>query len=226
MEQPKGWPEIKLAPREKLLMFGAASLSNSELLALFLRTGARGIHVMQYAEGMMDRFGSLHKIISADRQTLCSVKGLGVSKYTQLQAIGEMAHRFYSSHMMREDALTSPEITHNYLRLLLAHREREVFVVLFLDNQHRLIKHQEMFQGTVNSVEVHPREILREALKVNAAAIILAHNHPSGSAAPSRADREVTDLVAKACMFLDIRVLDHMVIGAGEYVSFAEKGWL
>lgn len=225
MAQPKGWHD-KLAPREKLLLFGAASLSNCELLALFLRTGPRGMHVMQYAEGLLAQFGSFHRLIAADRQTLCAIDGIGQSKFTQLQAIGEMAHRFYSSHLMREDALTSPEITRSYLRLLLAHREREVFVVLFLDNQHRLIKHQEMFQGTVNSVEVHPREILREALKVNAAAIILAHNHPSGRAEPSRADREVTDLVSKACLFLDIRVLDHLVIGAGEYVSFAEKGWL
>ncbi len=225
MTESKGWHD-KLAPREKLLLFGPAALTNTELLALFLRTGIKGMHVMQYAEHLLDHFGSFHKLISADRQSLSAVKGLGASKCTQIQAIGEMAHRFYSSHLMREDALTSPDITRSYLRLLLAHREREVFVVMFLDNQHRLINHQEMFHGTVNSVEVHPREILREALKVNAAAVILAHNHPSGRAEPSRADREVTDLVVKACMFLDIRVLDHLVLGAGEYVSFAEKGWL
>ncbi len=221
----KGWRD-RLAPREKLLLFGPGTLSDSELLALFLRTGVPGMHVMQYAESLLARFGSFHKLITADRQTLCTLKGMGNAKYAQLQAIGEMAHRFYCSHLMRENAMTSPEITRGYLQLLLARREREVFVVMFLDNQHRLITHQEMFQGTVNSVEVHPREILREALKVNAAAIILAHNHPSGKAEPSRADRDVTDLVVKACLFLDIRVLDHLVIGAGEYVSFAEKGWL
>ncbi len=221
----KEWP-YKLAPREKLIIFGPSALSDTELLAIFLRTGLPGLHVIHLAEDLMARFGSFDKLMSADRKTLCASKGLGLSKYTQLQAIKEMAQRFYGSHLMREDAMTSPDIAQNYLQILLAHREREVFVVLYLDNQHRLIKHVELFHGTVNSVEVHPREILREALKVNAAAMILAHNHPSGKAEPSRADREVTEQVVKAGLFLDIRVLDHLVIGAGECVSFAERGWL
>lgn len=225
MANRKEWP-YKLAPREKLMALGPAALSDVELLAIFLRTGLPGIHVMQLAAELMARFGSFDKLMSADCRTLCATKGLGVSKFTQLQAIREMAKRCYGEHLMREDAMTRPDIARNYLQILLARREREVFVVLYLDNQHHLIKHQEMFQGTVNSVEVHPREIIREALKVNASAMILAHNHPSGKAEPSRADREVTSQVVKAGAFLDIRVLDHLVIGAGEWVSFAERGWL
>lgn len=221
----KEWP-YGLAPREKLTLLGPSALSDTELLALFLRTGLPGSHVIHLAEQLMARFGSLDKLMSADCKTLCATKGLGPSKYTQLQAIREMAQRYYGSHLMREDAMTSPNIAQNYLQIMLAHREREVFVVLFLNNQHHLIKHMELFHGSVNSVEVHPREILREALKVNAAAIILAHNHPSGRAEPSRADREVTEQVVKAGLFLDIRVLDHLVIGAEECVSFAERGWL
>lgn len=122
--------------------------------------------------------------------------------------------------------MLNPEVTQQYLQLLLAHHEREVFLVMFLDNQHRVIRHQEMFAGTISSVEVHPREIVREALKANAAALILAHNHPSGRAEPSQADRSITGKIAQACQLLDIRVLDHLVIGRGEYVSFAERGWI
>ncbi|TKI04034.1 RadC family protein [Martelella alba] len=225
MADCKKWP-FALAPREKLMALGPSSLTDTELLAIFLRTGLPGVHVMKLAEELMRRFGSFDKLMCADRQTLCATKGLGVSKFTQLQAIREMAQRYYRSHMMREDAMTRPDIAQNYLQVLLAHREREVFVVLYLDNQHRLIKHQELFHGTVNSVEVHPREIIRAALKVNATALILAHNHPSGKAEPSRADREVTDQVSRAAALMDIRVLDHLVIGAGECVSFAQRGWL
>lgn len=219
------WP-LGQAPREKLIAWGPGALTDIELLALFLRTGRRGMHVMQFAEQLLTEFGSIHELMTADQQQLCATNGLGVSKSTQLRAIGEMAQRVFRSHLMREDAMTSPDIARRYLQQILAHREREVFVVMFLDNRHRFISHQELFHGTVNSVEVHPREIVREALKVNAAAIILAHNHPSGKADPSRADREVTTRVVKACLFLDIRVLDHLVIGAGETVSFAQKGWM
>ncbi|WP_261372459.1 RadC family protein, partial [Yersinia aldovae] len=126
----------------------------------------------------------------------------------------------------RESVLQNPEITQKFLQNILSHREREIFLVMFLDNQHRVIRHEEMFTGTISSVEVHPREIVREALKVNAAALILAHNHPSGKAEPSQADRLMTTQVIKACSLLDIRVLDHLVVGRGECVSFAERGWL
>ncbi|MFT4464870.1 MAG: RadC family protein [Sodalis sp. (in: enterobacteria)] len=221
----KSWPST-LAPREKLIALGPDALTDIELLALFLRTGTRGKHVLQFAEELLAQFGSFDKLMTADHQTLSATYGLGVSKCTQLRAIGEMAQRIFRSHLMCEDAMTSPDMARRYLQQILVCWEREVFVVMFLDNRNRLINHQELFQGTVNSVEVHPREIVCAALKINAAAIILAHNHPSGNAEPSRADREVTARVVKACLFLDIRVLDHLVIGAGEMVSFAEKGWL
>ncbi len=215
-----------LAPREKLLHYGASALSDAELLAIFLRTGFPGVHVMQLAEQLLAQFGSLYHLMSADHSVFCSHKGLGNSSYAQLQAISELAFRFFSSHLAQENAMLNPRMTQHYLQSLLAHHEREVFLVLFLDNQHRVIRHQEMFAGTISSVVVHPREIVREALKANAAAIILAHNHPSGKAEPSHADRLITEQVVNACLLLEIRVLDHLVIGRGECVSFAERGWL
>ncbi|MFC3393363.1 RadC family protein [Brenneria rubrifaciens] len=215
-----------LAPREKLLSLGAEALTDAELLAIFLRTGLPGVHVMQLAERLLAEFGSLHQLLSADHATFCMTKGIGLSKYAQLKAVAELSRRLFSSRLAKEDAMLSPEITGQYLQLLLARQEREVFLVMFLDNQHRVIRHQEMFAGTINSVEVHPREIVREALKANAAALILAHNHPSGKAEPSQADRMITEQIIKACLLLDIRVLDHLVIGRGEFVSFAERGWI
>ncbi|KAA8997313.1 JAB domain-containing protein [Affinibrenneria salicis] len=215
-----------LAPREKLVNLGAESLTDAELLALFLRTGQPGMHVMAFAEKLLDEFGSLHRLMSAEKEALCATNGIGLSKYTQLKAIAELARRFYSSHLAQEDAMLSPDVTRQYLQILLAHQEREIFLVMFLDNQHRVIRHREMFTGTISSVEVHPREIVREALKANAAAVILAHNHPSGKAEPSQADRAITEQVIQACLLLEIRVLDHLVIGRGECVSFAERGWI
>lgn len=219
------WPG-ELAPREKLMRDGAAALSDAELLAIFLRTGSPGIHVSLRAEQLLADFGSLYHLISADQVQFCSQKGVGDATYAQLQAISELAFRLFAGPHLLENALLNPKITQHYLHSLLVHHEREVFLVLFLDNQHRVIRHQEMFAGTISSVVVHPREIVREALKANAAAIILAHNHPSGKAEPSQADRLITDQVVHACQLLDIRVLDHLVIGRGECVSFAERGWL
>ncbi|MGM3173684.1 RadC family protein [Dickeya lacustris] len=214
------------APREKLMSFGVAALSDAELLAIFLRTGVEGVHVMQLAQNLLQQFGSLHQLMTADWAAFSAVRGVGVSKYTQLQAVAELSRRLFSSHLAREDAMLNPQVTQQYLQLLLAHHEREVFLVMFLDNQHRVIEHQEMFAGTLHSVEVHPREIVRQALKLNAAALILAHNHPSGRAEPSQADRLITNRIITACQLLDIRVLDHLVIGRAEYVSFAERGWI
>lgn len=219
------WPGC-MPPREKLLKFGAASLTDTELLAIFLRTGVAGIHVMEMAGNLIAEFGSLHNLMSADYPTLCAQKGLGESKYTQIQAISELASRCSFSHLAKEGALCNPKITREFIYNILSHREREVFLVLFLDNQYRVISHDELFIGSISSVEIHPREIVREALKVNAAALILAHNHPSGQAEPSEADNLITVRIIKACALLDIRVLDHLVIGHGEYVSFAERGWI
>ncbi|WP_033576502.1 RadC family protein [Dickeya chrysanthemi] len=214
------------APREKLMSLGVEALSDAELLAIFLRTGVEGIHVMELAQNLLQQFGSLYQLMTADWAAFNGVRGVGISKYTQLQAVAELARRLFSSHLAREDAMLNSEVTQQYLQLLLAHQEREVFLVMFLDNQHRVIRHQEMFAGTISSVEVHPREIVREALRANAAALILAHNHPSGRAEPSKADRSITGKIVQACQLLDIRVLDHLVIGRGEYVSFAERGWI
>ncbi|WP_127959485.1 RadC family protein [Serratia microhaemolytica] len=219
------WPS-GLAPREKLMRDGAAALSDSELLAIFLRTGLPGVHVSQRAEQLLSHFGSLYHLISADYNQFSRHKGGGVATYSQLQAISELAFRLFSGPQLFENALLNPKITQHYVHSLLTHHEREVFLVLFLDNQHRVISHQEMFSGTINSVVVHPREIVREALKLNAAAIILAHNHPSGKSQPSRADRLLTEQIVSACQLLEIKVLDHLVIGRGEYASFAELGWL
>jgi DNA repair protein RadC len=216
----------KDAPREKLLQHGAASLSDSELLAIFLRTGLPGVHVMTLAHHLLNEFGSLYNLISASYDIFCSKKGLGISKYAQLHASVELSRRYLKYRLVEECALTNPDMTNGYLQNLLARREREVFVVMFLDNQNRVICHEEMFSGTFNCVEVHPREIVREALKNNAASIILAHNHPSGVAEPSSADRHITEKISAACQMLDIKVLDHIVIGHGDYVSFAERGWL
>ncbi|ATV44532.1 RadC family protein [Pectobacterium brasiliense] len=220
-----GW-EKELAPREKLVRLGAESLTDAELLAIFLRTGLPGVHVMQLAEGLLAQFGSLYQLMMADQSAFQNAKGVGISKYTQIKAIAELSRRLFFSRLAKEDAMLNPEATGQYLQLLLSRREREVFLVLFLDNQHHVIRHQEMFVGTINSVEVHPREIVREALKANAAALILAHNHPSGKAEPSQADRAITEQIVKACLLMEIRVLDHLVIGQGEYVSFAERGWI
>lgn len=220
-----GW-EKGLAPREKLVRLGAESLTDVELLAIFLRTGLPGVHVMQLAEDLLAQFGSLYQLMAAEQSEFHRARGVGISKYTQLKAIAELSRRLFFSRLAKEDAMLNPEATGQYLQLLLSRREREVFLVLFLDNQHHVIRHQEMFVGTINSVEVHPREIVREALKANAAALILAHNHPSGKAEPSQADRAITEQIVKACLLMEIRVLDHLVIGHGEYVSFAERGWI
>ncbi|WP_342221070.1 RadC family protein [Candidatus Fukatsuia endosymbiont of Tuberolachnus salignus] len=215
-----------MPPREKLLKFGAVALTDTELLAIFLRTGMSGLHVVAMAENLVTEFGSLYSLMSADYQTLCAQKGMGKSKYTQIQAISELARRCSASYLAKESALCNTKVTREFLQSILSHRDREIFLVMFLDNQHRVIRHEELFAGTISSVEVHPREIVREALKFNAAALILAHNHPSGRAEPSKADRLMTAQVIKACSLLDIRVLDHFVIGHGECVSFAERGWM
>lgn len=218
---------VGLPPREKLLKFGAATLSDRELLAIFLRTGTRDVHVMALAKRMLDVFGSLHQLMTAPLEAFQSVDGVGVAKYAQLNAVAELARRcFACQEALEKRVVSSATQMLDFLNSSLAHREREIFLVIFFDNQHRVIHTSEMFSGTLGSVEVHPREIVREALKRNAAALILAHNHPSGLAEPSRADRDITQQIVRACTLMNIRVLDHMVIGRGEYVSFAERGWV
>jgi len=216
-----------LPPREKLIKSGAEVLSDCELLALFLRTGTRGVHVMELAQRLLNHFGSLYRLMNATKADFQAVRGVGIAKYAQLHAVAQLARRcFTCQEALQNHVVTSSAQMLDFLHSSLAHREREIFQVIFFDNQHRVLHSCELFSGTINSVEVHPREIVREALKWNAAALILAHNHPSGMAKPSRADHDITQQIIRACTLLNIRVLDHIVIGRGEHVSFAEQGWM
>ncbi|MFC6379691.1 RadC family protein [Tatumella terrea] len=216
----------ELRPREKLSRFGAEALTDAELLAIFLRTGVTGMGVMALAETILKQFGSLYALMAAGKENYLAVRGIGIAKMTQLLAVTELSRRFFQAQLLTVSVLEDPRATWNYLASQLSHQEREIFMVIFLDNQHRVLSAQKMFTGSLNSVEVHPREIAREALKINAAALILAHNHPSGIAEPSQADKDVTQRIHQVCRLLNIRLLDHLVIGKGQYVSFAEQGLL
>lgn len=219
------WPEDE-RPREKLLQRGASALSDAELLAIFLRTGVTGCNAVELARHLLQEFGSLRSLLAAEQTQFCLGKGLGVAKYVQLQAVLEMSQRFLSESLKREDALTSPDLVKRYLQMQLRDRPYEVFAMLLLDNQHRVLQFCELFFGTIDAASVYPREIVRSVLKHNAAAVILCHNHPSGVAEPSRADRHITERLCAALRLIDVRVLDHFVIGDGDPVSFAERGWL
>ncbi|MBN6077733.1 DNA repair protein RadC [Aggregatibacter actinomycetemcomitans] len=215
-----------LMPREKLLKYGAAALTDDELLAIFLRTGIKDCPVMQLSKNVLQHFGSLRELISADQKRFCAVKGIGITQFIQLQACTEMTRRYLFAELKATHCFTSTNIVQMYLQTELANTEREIFMVLFLDNQHRLIKQERLFLGTINKAMVYPREIIKEALACNAAAIILAHNHPSGVAEPSISDKQITDTIRQAADLVDIRVLDHFVIGNGRYFSFAEQNLL
>ncbi|KNC90766.1 RadC family protein [Trabulsiella odontotermitis] len=213
-------------PREKMLRSGIEALSDVELLALFLRTGTRGKDVMSWSLELLQHFGSLYGLLSADRKEITEVYGMGVATYAQLKGIAELAKRYYNTRVQEENSLSSPDMAREFVQSQLADEEREIFLVIFLDNQNQVIKHSRLFTGTFSHVHVYPREIVREAIKVNASSLILAHNHPSGLAEPSKADRIITAKIMKCCHFMEIRVLDHLVIGRGESVSFAERGWI
>ncbi len=219
------WPEQQ-RPREKLLQQGASFLSDAELLAIFLRVGVQGKTAVDLANELLIQFGSLRALFNADMDSFCQVNGLGKAKYAQLQAVLEMARRHFFEILKRGDALTSPEATRIYLSDQLRHYPYEVFACLFLDNQHRIIELEELFRGTINGASVYPREVIKHALQHNAAAVIFAHNHPSGINEPSRADIQITKKLQQALALLDIRVLDHFIIGDGEPYSFAEHGML
>lgn len=219
------WP-VAERPREKLLNQGAAALSDAELLAIFLRTGLPGRSAVDLARDLLQGFGSLRALLQADLAGFCQHAGLGPAKYAQLQAVMEMARRHLYEELQRGSALTSPREVRQYLRSRLAHLPHEVFACLFLDNQHRVIAFEELFRGTLDSASVYPREVLKRALSHNAAALILTHNHPSGVAEPSQADQILTRRLKEALALVDIRVLDHLVVGDGEPVSFAERGLL
>ncbi|HHM04982.1 MAG TPA: JAB domain-containing protein [Gammaproteobacteria bacterium] len=217
------WP-AKERPREKLLQRGADALSDAELLAIFLRTGTRGSTAVDLARALLTEYGGLRQLLEADEDRFCRGKGLGRAKYVQLQAVLEMGRRHLYESLLRGDALSSPAATHRYLQARLRGYPHEVFACLHLDNRHRVIHYEELFRGTVDGASVHPREVVKSALRHNAAALILAHNHPSGVPEPSAADKLITRRLRKALALVDVRVLDHVIIGEGEAVSFAERG--
>jgi DNA repair protein RadC len=219
------WP-INERPREKLLLRGASALSDAELLAIFLRTGIAGKTAVDLARDLLHEHGGLRDLLAANQQQFCKSKGLGQAKFAQLQAVLEMSKRHLQENLQRGDALSNPNDTRHFLRARLRDYPHEVFAVLFLDNQHRVIEFEELFQGSIDSATVHPREVVRRALHHNAAALILAHNHPSGIAKPSQSDQQITQKLKDALALVDIRLLDHFIIGDGEPTSLAEHGML
>jgi len=219
----RDWPADE-RPREKLLQRGAAALTDAELLAIFLRTGTTGKSAVEMARGLLDEYGSLQALLAAEHERFCQSHGLGDAKYAQLQAVMEMAKRHFAEILQRGNALTSPEITRAYLSAQLRGYSYEVFACLFLDNQHRVLQWEELFRGTIDGASVYPREVAKRALFHHAAAVIFAHNHPSGINEPSQADRLITEKLKQALALFDIRVLDHFIVGDGQPYSFAEHG--
>lgn len=218
------WP-VEERPREKLLLRGAAALSDAELLAIFLRTGIAGKTAVDLARELLDSFGGLRPLLQASQDEFCAKKGLGIAKFSQLQAVLEMACRHLGEVVQRGDVMSSPEQTRQYLLSQLRDYSYEVFSALFLDNRHRVITFKVLFNGTIDGASVYPREVVKQALALNAAALIFAHNHPSGIAEPSQADQQITQKLKAALSLVDVRVLDHFVVG-DEVVSMAELGML
>lgn len=217
------WPESE-RPREKLVKNGATSLSDTELLAIFLRTGVAGKSAVDLARDLLKQFGSLTNLFAADQRTFCLLPGIGTAKYTQLQAVLEMARRALADELKNGDIMNSPELVRNYLRLTLQDKEHEIFLGIFLDTKNRTIATEELFNGTLTQTSVYPREVIKRALHHNAAAIIFAHNHPSGVAEPSQADKALTATLKQTLALIDVKVLDHFIVGNGTTLSFAENG--
>lgn len=211
-------------PREKLQARGAAALADAELLALLLRTGTAGTGVMLLAQQVLDRCGGFAGLLGADPAQLLGIKGLGPAKQAELLAVMEMARRALAQRLEAAPVFDSPGSVKDYVALQLARHSREVFAVLFVDAQLRMLRWEELFHGTLAQTSVYPREVVRRALALNAAAVVLAHNHPSGMAEPSRADEFLTQSLRAALNLVDVRVLDHIVVGRGQVVSMAERG--
>lgn len=217
------WPEDQ-RPRERLVRHGAQSLSDAELLAVFLRVGVSGKSAVDLGRDMISHFGSLNGLFSASLAEFSKLNGLGPAKYAQLQAVMELARRSITEELRAGETLSSPHAVRQYLQLLLARRPYESFAVLFLDVKNRLIAAEELFRGTLTHTSVYPREVLKTALSHNAAAVILAHNHPSGTPEPSAADRALTQALKQTLALVDIRLLDHFVVAGRQVYSFAEHG--
>jgi DNA repair protein RadC len=219
------WP-LQRRPRERLIAEGAASLADEELLAVFLRVGVKGKDAVQLSRDLLLHFGSLHALFAARQEQFCAVHGLGEAKFAQFQAVMELARRALLEEIRAGQQLNSPPDVKNYLRHTFRGRRHESFHVLFLDVKNRLIEAKEMFRGTLTHTSVHPREVVVEALARNAASVMLAHNHPSGSPEPSESDLVLTRALAQALGLVDIRILDHFVVAGRHVHSFAEHGQL
>ena len=217
------WP-VDDRPREKLLAKGADALSDAELLAIFLRTGIRGKSAVDLARDLLTSSGSLSALCSAGESDVCELPGMGQAKYAQLQAVMEMARRTLKEKLATGNALNSPSAVRDFLRMKLQALPHEVFFVLFLDAQNRVIGSEELFRGTLTQTSVYPREVVKRALHHNAGAVIFAHNHPSGVAEPSHADETLTQALKQALALIDVRVLDHFIVAGSGVLSFAERG--
>lgn len=213
-------------PREKLLERGAGALADAELLALLLRTGYAGQGVLQLAQALLDHAGGIAGLLRATPESLKKVKGLGPAKRAELLAVFEIARRAVAQQLQTQPVFESPQTVKDFVSLHMSALPHEEFAVLFLDSQHRLIEMRTLFRGTLAQTSVYPREVVKAALACNAGALVLAHNHPSGAAEPSRADEYLTQTLRSALQLVDVRVLDHLVVGQGQVVSFAERGLL
>jgi len=221
----KEWPESE-RPREKLLNNGPSSLGDAELLAIFIRTGIPGKTALDLAREALLGTGGLRALLNLSSNELCQLKGIGMAKYVQFQAGLELGRRYLMEQMMKGDTISSPQVSRDYLSLQLRDKPYESFFAMFLDSKHRVIHHQELFRGTIDTASVPVREVVKEALKHNAAAMIVAHNHPSGVAEPSAADKALTETLYLALGMVGIKLLDHFVVGDSEVISFAEMGAL
>ncbi|WP_409315920.1 RadC family protein [Pseudomonas sp. KCJK9016] len=221
----RDWPAAE-RPREKLLEQGSGSLSDAELLAIFLRTGVAGKSAVDLARHLLNQFGSLRALLEADLGAFSEQLGLGPAKFAQLQAVLEMGRRHLAERMRQKTALENPQVVRDYLKAMLRHEPHEVFGCLFLDSKHQVLTFEPLFRGSIDNTAVHPREVVKRSLANNAAAVILCHNHPSGNSDPSQADRLLTKRLQKALELIDVRVLDHFIVGDGEPLSMAECGWM
>ncbi|TPG81666.1 RadC family protein [Pseudomonas arsenicoxydans] len=221
----RDWPAAE-RPREKLLEQGSAKLSDAELLAIFLRTGVSGKSAVDLARHLLSQFGSLRKLLEADLRTFSGHLGLGPAKFAQLQAVLEMGRRHLAERLRHSSVLENPLAVREYLKSMLRHEPHEVFGCLFLDSKHRVLAFEALFRGSIDTTSVYPRQVVKRALAHNAAALILCHNHPSGNPDPSQADRLLTKRLQEALELVDVRVLDHFIIGDGDPLSMAEYGWM
>ena len=221
----RNWPGAE-RPREKLLEHGPTVLTDAELLAIFLRTGLAGCSAVDLARRLLNDFGSLRALLEADLEFFSQHMGLGPAKFAQLQAVLEMGKRHLAEGLRRDSVLESPQAVRDYLKAKLRHEPHEVFGCLFLDSKHRVLAFEVLFRGTIDSASVYPRQVVKRALSHNAAALILTHNHPSGVSEPSQADRILTQRLKDALGLIDVRVLDHFIVGDGEPLSMAELGWM